>query len=412
MPRIAIVGGGPAGSAFALHALRAGVAPTDLVIFDRARFPRPKLCGGALTWRGTELVREVAPDLVPNEAARMQTTHLRFRSQRGDFEVRERGPQWLYDRAHLDDRLLAAARDAGVEVREGCAVKAVEPAADGARVRTKGGAERFEWVVGADGARGVVARSLDLPRGIVGRLVEAVYEPLAGTEVDPSELLFDFDPILDGIPGYAWVFPYPKPTVTGDPATETEPGLYKLGIMDGRGVAEGQALRRWTDAFAERRGFRRVDAKIAGWPEHYYSHRTRAHVEGVLLTGEAWGIDPLLGEGIAPAIELSRYAAGRLKEALDRGSRRIRGYEKGFAKTVPGRNLRFQQRLADLLYGPNPRRWLDVLFSHRKMLALAAAGTEAYGRLEKHTWSLIGSYLWQLLTGGMRPRPQLSAGGG
>ncbi len=410
MPRIAIVGGGPAGSAFALHALRAGVDPSDLVVLDRARFPRPKLCGGALTWRGTELVRELVPDLVPHESARMQTTHLRFRSARGDFEVRERGPQWLYDRAHLDDRLLAAVIDTGVEVRQGTAVKAVEPGVGSTIVRTKAGPESFEWVVGADGSRGVVARSVNLPRGIVGRLVEAVYEPEPGHEPDPTELLFDFDPILDGIPGYAWVFPYPKPTDTGEPTTDTKPGLYKLGIMDGRGVAEGQVLRAWTDAFAEREGFRRIDTKIAGWPEHYWSHRTRAHLPGVLLTGEAWGIDPLLGEGIAPAIEISRYAAGRLKEALDAGSRTIPSYEKGFRKTVPGKNLRFQQRLADLLYGKKPLRWLDVLFSHRKMLALAAAGTEAYGQLEKHTWPLIWSYVWQVLTGGHRPTPRLQAG--
>ena len=410
MPRIAIVGGGPAGSTFALHAVRAGIDPSDLVILDRARFPRPKLCGGALTWRGTELVREIAPALVPAEDARMKTTHLRFRSARGDFEVRERGPQWLYDRAHLDDRLLAEAREAGVSVREGEAVKAVEPGTDSVRVRTKAATESFDWVVGADGARGVVARSVDLPRGIVGRLVEAVYEPLPGTDVDPGELLFDFDPILDGIPGYAWVFPYPKPEQTGDPATGTHPGLYKLGIMDGRGVAEGKALRDWTDAFAERRGFRRTDDKIGGWPEHYWSHRTRAHLPGVILTGEAWGIDPLLGEGIAPAIELSRYAAARLKEALDAGSRTIPRYEKTFAKTEPGKNLRFQERLANLLYGKRPLRGLDVLFSHRKMLELAASGTEAYGRLEKHTWPLIWSYVWQLLTGGLRPTPKLTAG--
>ena len=398
MPRIAVVGGGPAGTSFVLHALRAGVDPDDLVLIDRARFPRPKLCGGALTWRGTELVREIVPELAPREGARMETTHLRFSSTHGDFEVREGGRQWLYDRAHLDDQLLSAVQAAGVTIRQGTAVKGVEPGAESVRLRTRE-AESFDWVVGADGARGVVARSVELPRGIVGRLVEAVYEPVGGTEPDPGELLFDFDPIVDGIPGYAWVFPYPKPEQTGEPDTGTRSGLYKLGIMDGRGVTTGQRLREWTEAFAERQGFRRVDPKLAGWPEHYWSHRTRAHLPGVILTGEAWGIDPLLGEGIAPAIELSRYAAGRLKEALDRGERTIREYEKGFRRTEPGKNLRFQQRLADLLYGKRPERWLKVLFTHRKMLELAAAGTEAYGRLEKHTWPLARGYAWQVLTG-------------
>ena len=399
MPRIAVVGAGPAGTSFVLHALRAGVDPSDLVLLDRARFPRPKLCGGALTWRGTELIREIAPELVPHERARMETTHLRFRCDLGDFEVREGGGQWLYDRAHLDARLLELVRDAGVEVREGTAIKGVEAGTDSVQVRTRG-TERFDWVVGADGARGVVARSVGLAPGIVGRLVEAVYEPI-DADPNPRELIFDFDPIRDGIPGYAWIFPYPKPEVAGQANTGTHAGLYKLGIMDGRGVAAGEDLRAWTDAFAERNGYRRVDTKLAGWPEHYYSHRTRAHVPGVLLTGEAWGIDPLLGEGIAPSIEISRYAAGRLKEALDAGVRTIPRYEKTFRKTEPGQNLRFQERLADLLYGKSPDRWLKVLFSHRRMLELAAAGTEAYGRLEKHTWMLTRSYAWQLLTGNL-----------
>ena len=51
--RFAIVGAGPAGTSTALHLLRQGVAPGDIVILDKARFPRPKLCGGAITYRGT-----------------------------------------------------------------------------------------------------------------------------------------------------------------------------------------------------------------------------------------------------------------------------------------------------------------------------------------------------------------------
>jgi len=62
----------------------------------------------------------------------------------------------------------------------------------------------------------------------------------------------------------------------------------------------------------------RVSEKIAGWPEHYFGPRVRASHEGLLLIGEAWGIDALLGEGIAPCFAISEYAAKRLKSALDR----------------------------------------------------------------------------------------------
>jgi flavin-dependent dehydrogenase len=389
--RIAIVGGGPAGSAFALRLIGLGVDPSDLVIVDKAAFPRPKLCGGGLTYRATELLRELVGE---QPALGGVTRGLDFRCALGRFEVREKGPQWLYDRALLDDYLLRACERAGVAIRESCAVTAIEPTERGHRLVTRGSAEEFAWVVGADGARGVCRRASGLTGGIVGRLVEAVYEPRSAS-VDASTLYFDFDPILDGIPGYAWIFPYPKPGAGGD--------LFKLGIMDGRGVVPGSVLRAWTDAYAERNGFARVEAKIGGWPEHYYARTTRAHREGLVLIGEAWGVDPLLGEGIGPAFETASYAARRVKEALDAGRRTIPRYELGFLFAAEGRNLWFQSKLADLLYGPSSRRWLGVLFGNAYMQRLAASGEHCYGRLSGRAPGLMLSYLAQLFSKGLPP---------
>ncbi len=55
--RIGVIGGGPGGSSFALYLTNLGVDPADITIVDQAHFPRPKLCGGGLTHRGTELVQ-------------------------------------------------------------------------------------------------------------------------------------------------------------------------------------------------------------------------------------------------------------------------------------------------------------------------------------------------------------------
>lgn len=387
--RIAILGGGPAGSATALGLLAEGVDPGDVVIVDRARFPRPKLCGGALTARGTEAL--VALVGRPDHGA--STRGLVFRSALGEIEVRERGDQWLYDRAHLDALLLARCTEAGIAVRQQTRVTGLEPDRDGWVVKTARARERFAWVIGADGARGVSRRASGMPGGIVGRLVEGVYEPVDEPPPD-DRLYFDFDPIIDGIPGYAWLFPYPKPGTRG---------LWKIGVMDGRGRVGGAALRAWTEALARRHGFRRVDDKIAGWPEHYYDHRVGAHRPGLILVGEAHGIDPLLGEGIAPALYMARYAARRLREALDRGESFVRGYERGFARTDEGRNLWFQARLANRLYGPRPNRWLRVLFDNAHLRRLAGSGEEAYGRLARRIPSLCLSYAGQVIAGGRLP---------
>lgn len=387
--RVAIVGGGPAGSALALGLIRRGVDPADVVIFDKARFPRPKLCGGALTHRGTEALDA----LIGEPAGGARTVGLSFEAAIGAIEVRERGAQWIYDRALLDERLLRAAQATGVGVREGVAVNGLEPGVDGWRVETARGVETFPWVAGADGACGISRRASGLEGGITGRLVEAVYEPVDAS-LDPSKLYFCFDPVLDGIPGYAWIFPYPKPG-------EDRARYWKLGIMDGRGRVPGRVLRDWTEQFAARRGFRCVEDKIAGWPERYYDARTRGHRPGLVLVGEAFGIDALLGEGIAPALQHADYAAGRLRAALDGGDDRIAGYESGFLRTLEGRNLWFQARLADRLYGRNGVRWMRTLFSLPRLRALAEAGGDRYGRLTRRIPSLLGSYLWHAATRGV-----------
>lgn len=351
----------------ALELVALGVDPGDLVILDRAHFPRPKLCGGAITWRGTRSLERLG--IVPDH--KLTTNGLEFRSSLGSIPVRERGEQWLYDRSTLDHQLLQRAAAEGVEVREGVEVKGLVFGSDSIGVETRGGVERFEWVVGADGANSRIRRAAGLRGGIEGRLVEAVYE--GGDEsVDPGTLVFDFEPVLDAIPGYAWIFPYPKPGTSG---------LFKLGIMDGRGRVPGEILRRYTADLAERHGFRLAQEKISGWPEHYFGPRVQASREGLLLIGEAWGIDPLLGEGIAPSFAISEYAAGRLKRALHRGTRKVRGYELGFFATQEGRNLLYQHKLADMLYDEAPHRWMRVLFSSPALLRAATSGDEAYGKL-------------------------------
>ena len=115
----------------------------------------------------------------------------------------------------------------------------------------------------------------------------------------------------------------------------------------------------------------------------------------------AWGIDPLLGEGIAPALESAAYGALRLRQALDKGTRVIRHYERRFKWTLAGRNLWFQAKLANLLYGPNPNRWLRVLFENQTLLRLASGGTEQYGRLAKTLPRLLLGYAGQVLRKGI-----------
>jgi len=386
----------------ALSLVRHGVDPRDIVILDKAHFPRPKLCGGGITHRGTSMIEDLL-GCVPQGGAR--TIGLEFRSALGRFPVRERGAQWVFDRGLLDDLLLEKVREAGVEVREGVKVTGARPVAGGWRVDFDQGGETFPWLVGADGATSLIRRESGLPGGIVGRLVEAVYEPLGAA--DPNTLVFDFDPVFEGIPGYAWIFPYPKPH-----AKPGSTGLYKLGIMDGRGVIPGDRLREYTARFAERHDFRLVDPKIAGWPEHYFAFSAKSHRPGLVLTGEAFGIDPLLGEGITPALEISAYAGQRLASALRAGRETIPNFELGFVLSEHGRNLFYQAVLANRLYGRHPNRWMRVLFENRAIAELAGSGQVLYGRLTGRSMDLGWAFFLEMLRNGLPSSAPLRLGSG
>ena len=53
---VAVAGGGPAGSAAAWHAAKAGAR---VVVIDQAEFPRGKPCGDGLTPRAVSLIQKM-----------------------------------------------------------------------------------------------------------------------------------------------------------------------------------------------------------------------------------------------------------------------------------------------------------------------------------------------------------------
>lgn len=303
---VAIVGAGPAGAATALCLLDACPSMAGrVVVFDRARFPREKTCAGAVGGRGVKLLDDLGVRLDAIAHLPMRAMSVRYASgarthRRDDLGV-------VVRRDAFDHLLVRTARLRGAEVRDGEGVRALRHTPGGVAVETDGGRYEARALVGADGVGSFVRRWMGLPTGgLLAHAVEVDTERLPG-DLDDDVLHFDGGDA--SVPGYAWDFPTP---VRGRVLRSR--GVYALTLpgrapvraswveakLRARLAARGLDL----DALSPRRMVER------GHERHVATSRGRA-----LLAGEAAGVDPVAGEGIAQALAYGalagRYLAAR-----------------------------------------------------------------------------------------------------
>jgi menaquinone-9 beta-reductase len=164
---VTIVGGGPAGAVTALLLARAG---HDVLLLDRARFPRPKPCGDCLSAGATAVLERLGVLERVHALPHAQLRRWRIVAPDGDsFTARIADPPGhalAIEREHLDHALLEAARAEGVRIREGRRVHDICRSSSGVvnGVLTSDGPVHARLIVGADGLRSVIARRLDAIR--------------------------------------------------------------------------------------------------------------------------------------------------------------------------------------------------------------------------------------------------------
>jgi geranylgeranyl reductase family protein len=310
---VAVVGGGPAGAAAAIELARAG---RDVVLVDKATFPRDKICGDGLTAGALRLLEALGldPATVPSwmpvdDVVVSSPSHheVIFPLPRGEgaYAVVAR-------REELDAALLDVARAAGVRVHEGCAVTGAVEQADRVLLDVDGvGPMAARYVVAADGMWSPVRKLLGV--ATPGYLGEWHAFRQYFTNVGPRaarELFIWFEPDL--LPGYAWSFPLP-----GGGAN------VGFGIQrDGGKVARVQDMKQIWPELIERPHIRAVLGPDAQPESPHRAWPIPARVDDIVLTTSrtlfvgdaAAATDPMTGEGIGQAL-LTGVLAARAVEA-------------------------------------------------------------------------------------------------
>ncbi len=165
---VAIVGGGPAGSALAALLARAGRRP---VLLERDRFPRQKLCGEFLSMEAQALLSRIGCLDSVRALRPTAITGARFFAPSGRKVELDLGAEaWGLGRLALDEALFRHAERSGSLSFEGASVTRMEESADGVLLEIErtfpDGSHgkhrlRADLVVAAYGRRSGLDRPLD-----------------------------------------------------------------------------------------------------------------------------------------------------------------------------------------------------------------------------------------------------------
>ncbi len=207
MPDVIVVGGGPAGATAARTLAEAG---KRVVLLDRARFPRNKPCGGAVSMRALVRFPYLDPALERIRTHRLSRLYLEAPSGDGLTLTSHAPAALMIRRVEFDALLLALAREAGAEVLEGVEVAGAHETEHRVSLKTRDGRE-FEapLVIAADGVNSIVARRLRMNPG--WRPTDVALDMMEETPRDGLKSLDDQTLWVaygyGGSEGYAYVFP-------------------------------------------------------------------------------------------------------------------------------------------------------------------------------------------------------------
>lgn len=291
-----IVGAGPAGSSAAYHLAKQG---RSVLVLEKNSFPRTKSCGGGVSPAIAQWFDFDFSSVVQNHVSQVKYTFKMGDS--AEVQLENVTPMWMIQRDQFDNFLIEQAVAQGAKFKTATEVTGVSLQGDTWQIKTNHGVVEGKYLVAADGANSTLTNLLDFAQ------TEKIAAASLQIEADVSDrrkttAFFDFGSLKNG---FMWCFP--------------KANGYSFSAAYVRNPkGKPDELKKQLAKYAE---LLDLDPSQGKYQEHFLNlwQKDRAlHGDRVLLTGEAAGmVDPLIGEGIRPAIFTGVKAAEAVNSALE-----------------------------------------------------------------------------------------------
>ncbi|MBP0021562.1 MAG: geranylgeranyl reductase family protein [Cyanobacteria bacterium SBLK] len=319
-----IVGAGSGGGSAAYHLAKRG---REVLVLEKARLLHYKPCGGGVS---PAVARWFDFDF--SEAIAAKVDRVGFTWQHGDrVEAKlETEPMWMVRRDAFDRLLLEEAQKLGVEVCEETEVTGLEFQGSAWQIRTSQGNFEAAYAIGADGATGICAKQFGLAAGELrlGGILDIQAPPDA-----PDTVRFDFGSLNKG---FIWDFP--------------QGTSHAASALVMRGTGKPQEVKKQLLNYAAKLNldetqFTYYDVSTKLWREDLVLHGKNA-----LLVGDAAGLaDPLLAEGIRPALLSGMKAAEAIDRALSGDRDSLENYTRALQEEW-GKDMEYAKTWGDFFY--------------------------------------------------------------
>jgi geranylgeranyl reductase family protein len=290
-----VVGAGPAGCAAAYDL---AVRGREVLLIDKADFPRQKACAGGLTIKAVKALRYSIEPVVRQKIDRIR---IEREPDRTTILGRRFTCCLMTVRQEFDDFCFRQTVDVGAQFRRIRSIDTVDQSFTDVTLSVDGETLRAKFVVGADGVHSRIRQLTGMGSSWFWRgfALEAIV-PHAGARAE--DLTFDFAPVRDG---YGWVFPK---------GNHLNIGLYSYA--DNEKIDRARLL-----AYVRHRVATADADCIIGQYAGFGAAQHSPPPGRIFLAGDAGGfVDPLTGEGIYFAIASGQAAAVAIESDLTSGS--------------------------------------------------------------------------------------------